>query len=119
MAQIYIAEQRFDDALPLLEKYSSKGNNLFLIASSNQSLSNIYSKKGELEKAIKFQEKAVKTAHSKNSRAENMVRLAYLHLKNGNIDQTNNIINDLKKDFSENIRISQKIDQLFGQIMSQ
>lgn len=119
LAQIYIAEQRFDDALPLLEKYSSKGNNLFLIASSNQSLSSIYSKKGELEKAIKFQEKAVKTAHSNNSRAENMVKLAYLHLKNGNIDQTNNIINDLKKDFSENIRISQKIDELFGQIMSQ
>ena len=72
---------------------------MFLIASSNLSLSSIYSKKGELAKAIKFQEKAVKTAHSNNSRAENMVKLAYLHLKNGNIDQTNNIINDLKKDF--------------------
>ena len=81
-------------------------------------LSYIYSKKNELINAIKYQRKAVNTSNSLNYKAENMIILAYLYLANNDSEKTKEIIKEIRDDFPKNPLISQKIDELVGQMMS-
>ena len=118
LAQIYMKDQLLDDAIPHLKVYSKKGKNSFLISSSNKSLSYIYSKKNELSNAIKYQQKAVNTSNSLNFKAENMIILAYLYLANKDSEKTKEIVKEIRDDFPKNPLISQKIDELLGQMMS-
>ena len=118
LAQIYMKDQLLNDAIPHLKVYSKKGKNSFLISSSNKSLSYIYSKKNELINAIKYQRKAVNTSNSLNYKAENMIILAYLYLAKKDSEKTKEIVKEIRDDFPKNPLISQKIDELLGQMMS-
>ena len=47
-----------------------------------------------------------------------MIILAYLYLANKDSEKTKEIVKEIRDDFPKNPLISQKIDELLGQMMS-
>ena len=117
LAHIYLKNNDNELALPLLLKYSNKGKSLFLLSSANEAISNIYLQKNDIKNAIKFQSSSIKNSNNKKTKALLRIKLAELYIKEGSLEKSLDILNDLKNKQSEDVDVMNKIDYVSGLMM--
>ncbi|MBD30611.1 MAG: hypothetical protein CMG44_00170 [Candidatus Marinimicrobia bacterium] len=117
LAQIYLSDNNHESAISLFQTYAKKGNNPFLLTSSNEALSNLYLEKDDFKNAIKYQLKAVEYSDTKRVKALNSLKLCELYLKNNDVEKSTKILNDIRNNYTDDVEIIEKIDYIYGVMM--
>lgn len=119
LAQLHIKNNEKESALSLLLKYSKKGENLFLLASANESISSLYQENNDIRNAIKYQTVAAENSYSKKKGALSKLKLIELYIKDGSLDMSSNLLNELKSEHKDDPDMMKSIDYVSGLLMNE
>ena len=119
LAQLHIKNNEKESALSLLLKYSKKGENLFLLASANESISSLYQENNDIRNAIKYQTIAAENSYSKKKGALSKLKLIELYIKDGSLDMSSNLLNELKSEHKDDPDMMKSIDYVSGLLMNE
>ena len=119
LAQLYIKNNERKSALSLLLKYSKKGENQFLLTSANEAISSLYQENNDIRNAIKYQSVAAENSYSKKKEALSKLKLIELYIKDGSLDMSANLLNELKSEHKNNPDIMKNIDYVSGLLMNE
>lgn len=119
LAQLHIKNNEKESALSLLLKYSKKGENLFLLASANESISSLYQENNDIRNAIKYQTVAAENSYSKKKGALSKLKLIELYIKDGSLNMSSNLLNELKSEHKDDPDMIKSIDYVSGLLMNE
>lgn len=119
LAQLHIKNNEKESALSLLLKYSKKGENLFLLASANEAISSLYQENNDIRNAIKYQTIAAENSYSKKKGALSKLKLIELYIKDGSLDMSSNLLNELKSEHKDDPDMMKSIDYVSGLLMNE
>lgn len=119
LAQLHIKNNEKESALSLLLKYSKKGENLFLLASANESISSLYQENNDIRNAIKYQTIAAENSYSKKKGALSKLKLIELYIKDGSLNMSSNLLNELKSEHKDDPDMIKSIDYVSGLLMNE
>ena len=118
LAQLYLKNNEKESALSLLLKYSKKGENLFLLTSANEAISSLYQENNDIRNAIKYQSIAAENSYSKKKGALSKLKLIELYIKDGSLDISANLLNELKSEYKDDPDMMKNIDYVSGILMN-
>ena len=119
LAKLYLKNNEKESALSLLLKYSKKGENLFLLTSANEAISSLYQENNDIRNAIKYQSVAAENSYSKKKGALSKLKLIELYIKDGSLDMSVNLLNELKSEHKDDPDIMKNIDYVSGLLMNE
>tara|TARA_B100000401_G_scaffold337256_1_gene235901 strand:+ start:254 stop:931 length:678 start_codon:yes stop_codon:yes gene_type:complete len=119
LAQLYLKNNEKESALSLLLKYSKKGENLFLLTSANEAISSLYQENNDIQNAIKYQSVAAENSYSKKKGVLSKLKLIELYIKDGSLDMSANLLNELKFEHKDDIDMMKNIDYVSGLLMNE
>ena len=119
LAQLYMKNNDMESALPLLLNYSKKGENSFLLTSANEAISSLYQENNDIRNAIKYQSVAAENSYSKKKEALSKLKLIELYIKDGSLDMSANLLNELKFEHKDNPNMMKNIDYVSGLLMNE
>ena len=119
LAQLYLKNNEKESALSLLLKYSKKGENLFLLTSANEAISSLYQENNDIQNAIKYQSVAAENSYSKKKGALSKLKLIELYIKDGSLDMSANLLNELKSEHKDDPDMMKNIDYVSGILMNE
>ena len=120
-ASFYIGRIHFDNgehslAMPHLERYAKKGLNGLLLGANYEALVSIYQSKNDLDNAIRYQRLVKDNVYIKENGAWASLQLANLLIKNGENQEASKLVNIVLKDFSDNLLLKQKAEEIKGNV---
>tara|TARA_Y100000741_G_scaffold61872_1_gene43668 strand:+ start:262 stop:495 length:234 start_codon:yes stop_codon:yes gene_type:complete len=71
-----------------------------------------------LKKAIEYQSSSLKYSNTKKTLAFSKLKLVEMYIKEGSIERSKELINELKNEHSDEKDINDKIDYLTGLLMN-
>ena len=119
LAQLYLKDNEKGSALSLLLKYSKKGENLFLLTSANEAISSLYQENNDIQNAIKYQSVAAENSYSKKKGALSKLKLIELYIKDGSLDISANLLDELKSEHKDDPDMMKNIDYVSGILMNE
>ena len=103
----------------LAQLYLKKGENLLLLTSANEAISSLYQENNDIRNAIKYQSVAADNSYSKKKGALSKLKLIELYIKDGSLDMSTNLLNELKSEHKDDPDMMKNIDYVSGLLMNE
>jgi len=116
LGRIHFDNGEYDLALPHLERFAKKGENVLLTGSTYEALVNIYQSNDDLTNAIRYQRMALVNANSQEEEAWASLKLANLLIANHDSRGAMKLVETILKNFDQNQTLKQKANEIMGKV---